>query len=269
MIDIDFSKCTGCGFCEKDCFTRNIIVRDRKAQLAHTRCIRCGHCIAVCPSNAIQITEYDMSEVDDVVAQNIAPEELLTFIKMRRSIRQYQSKAVPPELIKQMIEAGRFTPTASNLQNLTFVVVEKEMQTFRSLIIESLADLGATVLASEKTPALFKEYAQRWLEIETSYRKDPQQKDSLFFDAPVVILIAGDNPIDAGLAASNMELVACANGLGVLYSGFITSGTASEKVKDAMGIPSKKKVLVSFLVGYPDVRYQRTVPRKKADIVWR
>jgi len=44
----------------------------------------------------------------------------------------------------------------------------------------------------------------------------------VFFGAPIVILIAGDNPIDARLTASNMELVVCANGLGVLYSGFIT-----------------------------------------------
>jgi len=59
-------------------------------------------------------------------------------------------------------------------------------------------------------------YVQRWIALEDACKKSPNEKVPLFFGAPVVILIAGDNPIDAGLAASNMELVPCANNLGVL-----------------------------------------------------
>ncbi|NMA25362.1 MAG: nitroreductase, partial [Clostridiales bacterium] len=97
---------------------------------------------------------------------------------------------------------------------------------------------------------------------------NPRQKDIVFFGAPVVILLAGDNPIDAGLAASNMELVACAGGLGVLYSGFITTGSNDEKIKTLIGLPAGKEVLTALVVGYPDVRYLRSAPRKKADILW-
>jgi nitroreductase len=65
-----------------------------------------------------------------------------------------------------------------------------------------------------------------------------------------------------------MELVACAQGLGVLYSGFLMRACASEKIKAAMEIPEGKEVLTVLLVGYPRVKYQRTAPRKKADIIW-
>jgi nitroreductase len=65
-----------------------------------------------------------------------------------------------------------------------------------------------------------------------------------------------------------MELMACAQGLGVLYSGFLTRACASKKIKAAVGIPEGKEVLTVLLVGYPDVKYRRTAPRKKADIVW-
>ena len=268
MINIDLGRCTGCGSCEKDCFSQNIFVKDGKAQRVSEFCIRCGHCVAVCPSYAVEITEYDMADVTTLAPLNITSEELLSLIKARRSIRQYQERPIEPELVKLIIEAGRYTPTASNRQELTFVVIEKEMQTFRALVIDNLLELGRAMLTSEDVSELLKIYARRWIEIEGAYKKDPEKKDSVFLGAPLVILIAGDNPIDAGLAASNMELVACANKLGVLYSGFITRGSAGEKVKTTVGIPPEKEVLVTLLVGYPNVKYHRTAPRKKADIVW-
>ena len=268
MVIIDSEKCTGCGSCARDCFSRNIIIKDKKAQLVRAECIRCAHCVAICPAHAVELPEYDMADVTALAASSIQADELLSFIKSRRSIRQYKDKPVEQELIRHIIEAGRYTPTASNRQATTFIVIEKEMRAFRALVMENLADLGKAMLASDDTPRLLKGYARRWLSIAEAYENDPTQKDPLFFGVPAVILIAGDNPIDAGLAASNMELLACAHGLGVLYSGFITRGTASEKIKNAVGVPAGKEVLVTLLVGYPDVHYERTAPRKAADIVW-
>jgi len=268
MITIDLDKCTGCGTCEKDCFSRNIFVKDGKAQLASEFCIRCGHCVAVCPSFAVAITEYDMADVAPVAPLSFSSEELLALIKSRRSIRQYQDRPLELELIKQIIEAGRYTPTASNRQELTFIVIDKELQEFRAMVVENLTELGRAMLAAEAVPELMRNYAKRWLAIEKTFNEDPTQKDALFLGAPLVILLAGDHAVDAGLAASNMELVACANKLGVLYSGFITRGATGEKIKTAVGIPEDKEVLIALLIGYPDVKYQRTAPRKKADIVW-
>ena len=268
MVDIDLLKCKGCGACVKDCFSRNLYVIDEKAAVKSDECIRCGHCVAICPENAVCITEYDMEDVHEVTEQGISPDALVAFIKNRRSIRQYKDKCVETELIKQIIEAGRYTPTASNRQEITFIVVEKEMEMFRALVIESLGALGREFLESDDASPLLKNYAQRWISIERAYKTNPAKKDYVFLGAPVVILIAGDHPVDAGLAASNMELVACANGLGVLYSGFITRGSKGEKVRNAVGIPPGKEVLTVLLIGYPDVKYQRNAPRKKADTVW-
>ena len=268
MINIDLEKCTGCGTCVKDCFSRNLCIKDKKAHLVDAECNRCGHCVAICPADAVEITEYDMADVVAVPDQGIAPNELSVFIKARRSIRQFKDKSIEAKLIEQIIEAGRYTPTASNRQEHTFIVVEKEMQPFRALVMKNLANEGRAMLASDETPLRMKGYAQRWIDAEKAFIKDPSLTDMLFFDAPVVILIAGDHPVDTGLAASNMELVACAQELGVLYSGFITRGAVGEEVKALVGIPAEKEVLMSMLFGYPDVWYQRTAPRKPADIVW-
>ena len=230
--------------------------------------MECGHCVAICPANAVEISDFDMNDVADITPQNFTAEELVSFIKFRRSIRQYKGCPVEQNLLTQIIEAGRYTPTGGNRQELSFVVVEKEMAPFRGLVIKNLADKGRAMLAAENTPIPMQSYAQRWIAIEDSCREYPNEKDAVFFGAPAVILIAGDNPIDAGLAASNMELVACANGLGVLYSGFITWGAQNERTKTIIGVPAEKEILMALLIGYPDVQYKRSAPRKKADIIW-
>ncbi len=89
-----------------------------------------------------------MNDIADIPAQKITVEELLSFIKSRRSIRQYKDRPVEKELLTQIIEAGRYTATAANRQELSFVVVEKEMELFRGLVIENLAKQGRAILAA-------------------------------------------------------------------------------------------------------------------------
>ena len=50
--------------------------------------------------------------------------ELLDLIRSRRTIREYQAKKVPPEIIEKIIEAGRWAPSAHNWQPWKFTVVD-------------------------------------------------------------------------------------------------------------------------------------------------
>ena len=52
--------------------------------------------------------------------------ELFECIKTRRSIRKYQDKEVPWDLVANIIDAGRLAPSAGNLQNWKFIVVLDE-----------------------------------------------------------------------------------------------------------------------------------------------
>jgi len=45
-------------------------------------------------------------------------------IASRRSIRQFQPKAVPRALLERIVEAGRLAPSAANLQPLIFIAVD-------------------------------------------------------------------------------------------------------------------------------------------------
>ncbi len=56
----------------------------------------------------------------------IEPEEFLSFLKSRRSIRAFQDKPIPEKEIEMILEAGRWTPSASNRQPWQFIVIKNK-----------------------------------------------------------------------------------------------------------------------------------------------
>lgn len=83
------------------------------------------------------------------------------------------------------------------------------------------------------------------------------------------LFFAADNPLDGGLAAANIENMAVAEGAGVLYSGYIQRiSEAWKPLKEWLGL-GDTTAACCMLIGYPAAAYQRTAPRKKAEIEWR
>lgn len=270
MINIDKEKCIGCGLCIKDCPTGTIGMEDGKALFNNTVCIRCGHCIAVCPKNAVVSEEYDMNDVleynEDLF--KISPERLLNFIKFRRTIRFFKDREVEDEKLLKIIEAGRFAPTGSNAQDVKYVIIKKDIQKFRKLILKSLHDIGELILKNREdySEALIR-YAKMWKMMYTLYLKNPNGRETLFFNSKAIILVVSKSPIDAGLASFSMELMANALGLGNVFSGFTVRGALGNKeIKSFLKIDEDEEVVSTMILGYPDISYKRTVPRKKPSI---
>ncbi|MBK5245150.1 MAG: nitroreductase family protein [Eubacteriaceae bacterium] len=264
MININQEKCIGCEECVKDCFPKDLVMKDEKAQATNITCIKCGHCIAICPVNAVSMTDYDMADVKEYDAKtfNIPSETLLNFIKFRRAVRRFKDKPIEKEKIEHIIEAGRFTPTGSNRQPVSYIVVQNDIPKLTGLALESLNQLGKNVV--------FKLYASRWMKMYEEFLANPELPTSLFFKAAAIVLVVSDSPIDGGLAASSMELMTHAEGLGMFYSGFfVRAAMKNPKIKEFLGIEDTKEVIACLVMGYPDVSYQRTTPRKKAEISWR
>ena len=80
-------------------------------------------------------------------------------------------------------------------------------------------------------------------------------------------MILAEDKTNGLLAAQNMEFVAEAHGLGVLYSGFFTAAAnASPKIKKALGVPKGKRVAMTLVLGYPDIHFLRSTPHKRLDV---
>ena len=43
---------------DRDCPAHNIEFKDKKAAIIDKECIMCGHCVAICPKNAVIISGY-------------------------------------------------------------------------------------------------------------------------------------------------------------------------------------------------------------------
>lgn len=271
MILIDSSRCTGCGLCVSVCFPQRLTLSEGRAVVKEPDCIHCGHCIAVCPQNAVSTDLYDMGEVMETGGRSFAPEpeQVIKYIKARRSIRHFKNRPVEEKKLKLLLEAGRYTPTGGNRQAVSYVVVQGEaLQTLRRMALDSLCEIGRNILSSSD-PQNQPPYAERWIAMQAEKEGGPSNPDSLFFHAPAVILIIADRTIEPALAASYMELTAISQGLGVLYSGFTTKAVENDpRIKELLGIPGGEQAQVCMVVGYPDIRFKRTAPRKKAQVRW-
>jgi nitroreductase len=148
---------------------------------------------------------------------------LLDLLKSRRSIRVYKSDPVPEEMIEQILEAGRWAPSATNRQPWAFVVIRDEE------IRRQVAEHAAY-------------YFIRWAHVA---------------DAPVLIALLGSiqNRIyrqflheDIGLAGGQMMLQAYALGLGTCWIG----GLDRRAIAGILKVPDDWEVVGLLTLGFPD-----------------
>ncbi len=249
QVMIDSGKCVGCGKCAEVCVAHNLTIEDRKVRAILDDCVLCGQCTAICPREAISISGYDAAQIRMRRDIRLNPDDVLDVIRSRRSIRRFQKKKVPTEVIEQILEAGRLTHTAKNMQDVSFVVLEQEKDTIEAMAVGLFRKIKP--LANLLSPMA---------------RNNEIDEHFFFFRAPVVIVVLAKDKINGLLAAQNMEFVAEANGLGVLFSGYFTSAAnVSRKIKKALHVPEGKRVAMTLVLGYPDVKFLRSVPRKELD----
>ena len=247
---IDFGKCIGCGQCVRDCVSVNLCVEDGKARVLRPDCLMCAHCVAVCPVNAVSITGFPDPPAPIVDAHPIDPEKLLQALQARRSIRQFTREPVADEALQRIIEAGRFTPTASNSQSVSYLVVAHRMKAAESAAVAFMRKL-------QKPVGL----------VMRAYRDTVIDENFLFKGAPLAVVVLAPNNVDGALAASNMALMAEAQGLGVLYSGFFTiAANHSRAVRRALGLKRGERAAATLVIGHPAVHYARTAPKERAQV---
>lgn len=255
--------CIGCGGCIRDCVAENLVSDGIRVKVLGS-CIQCGHCVAICPVGAVSIPEYDMEDVEEtaVLADMPSAEQLIHMFKTRRTIRHYTSRPVEREVLEQLFQAGRYTATGKNAQDCRFLLVQEELNTLKDMVWKRVEETVAAGISVPNEPILLPGY-QQFLEM----KRRPKPVDYLFRNAPALLCIAADSPISASLAARSIELMAAALGLGIMYNGYIVRTINSFPELAKWLKIGGKRVQIGMLLGYPDITYVRTAPRKKARII--
>jgi len=252
IVSVDKVRCIGCGLCVDDCPTRTIRLSEGVAVVTTQNCIKCGHCQAICPQNAVSLSGFD--EVPEAITpgMHVDAASLLGQFKARRSVRQFSAREIAPDLIEKIIEAGRYTPTGTNKQGVSYTVLQKNIGQYESVAIKSFRKLKKVVDLVYS--------GLRGIDIDDHF---------LLKNAKAVIVIKGADEVDGALAASSMEMMAQALGLGVFYSGFFTMIVRlSGKLKRRLGVRMGEKVVTTLVLGYPAVQYQRTAQRETAEVLF-
>jgi nitroreductase len=144
-------------------------------------------------------------------------------IHTRRSIRKYQPRGVPEELIEKLLAAAMQAPSARNEQPWQFVVIDD-----RSI-------LG-------KVPAFMPNAA-------------------MAATAPLGIAVCGDMNldtsagywvVDCAAATENILLAAHALGLGAVWCGVYPREKRMDGIRRLLGLPKSVTAHSLVLLGYPD-----------------
>ena len=158
----------------------------------------------------------------------------------RRSIRKYEEKQVPDELLDKVLEAGIYAPSAMNRQQ-TYAVAVRDKET-RDL----LSKMNAKVLNSDTDP---------------------------FYGAPcVIVVLSEDVPAsveDGSLVLGNLMNAAKALGLGSCWIHRAKQTFETPEGKELLrkwGLPDDLVGIGNCILGYPaeDVK---AAPRKDGRIV--
>ena len=245
-IKINEEKCIGCSLCIKDCPNSYLYLENKKAHTNGTGCMECGHCYAICPQNAIRIESYDCEDEAVVPMTEIDSGTLLAAMKSRRSIRHFTAQTVEEEKLQKILEAGRYSPTGANAQNVSYTILGSKQRQAEEICVKLFRK-------GQKLGSAF-----------VGFLKRVEITDDFFFKgAPLVIVVSSKNKVNASLASAYMEIMAENLGLGVLYSGFFAvCAKLSGKLRKRICLPKGHKVVSCLIIGYPAVEYKRVVPRK-------
>jgi nitroreductase/NAD-dependent dihydropyrimidine dehydrogenase PreA subunit len=289
IIGIDYEKCIACKECIEECPSRLFYEEETKKisfKDPFGRCILCGHCLAVCPEEAVMAEEsegiYEFDEVKNP-SKIVNIENLMKIIRARRSIRRFQDKAIPREEIEKILEAMRYAPSGSNLQNWHYIVITdpEKIQHFASEVMK-LFYLVKKVLKIKFLVRWFVSKTTRELLLDPKTKHSMEQlisdykagRDVIFYKAPCVVIlhspeygnIAG---ADGGIALTHGMFAAQALGLGTCWIGFAQEALHRNKtLRKWLNIPKGRKCYGVFVLGYPDVRFQRTPPRRELQVQW-
>jgi nitroreductase len=156
--------------------------------------------------------------------------DTITAIKSRRSIRKYKEKQIPHDVLLQLLEAARLSPSGANRQPFQLIVV---------------TDPG-------KKKGLV-----------------PLCKNQHFVDEAAVFIAGIDDPmqkwskVDLTIALDHLSLAAEELGLGTCWVGAFDP----EKLAAYLEVPKDRVITVCMSIGYPDEKPEARSRKPMSDLV--
>jgi nitroreductase len=247
-------------------------------------CVECGHCIAVCPTGALQDSLAIRGDNLPYSPEDLPSSKSLQLLfRARRSVRKYQNKPIPRSVLEKILEAGRYAPTGGNRPDVHYVVITspEEIEWLRGAVLESVLKMFRTLQKAAKPTSLImgkesldtfnyyipllENFRDRWNKV---------RDDRIFYHAPALIIVHGkkwDDIVAFGNAVAlyQASLMAQTLRIGCCFNGFLQiAPNFDRKIKKLLGIPRKHKCYGAMSLGYEKTKYRRLVRRRPAQVRW-
>ncbi|MCA9927267.1 MAG: nitroreductase family protein [Anaerolineales bacterium] len=294
-ITIDSERCKKDGLCAMICpvdvFQQDEKVTVPKISDEHiTRCIACGHCVAICRHGAISHSEFPATTVRAIQFDQIpTTEQVLALLKTRRSIRAFRDKPLTKDTIETIIDGARFAPSGHNSQSTEFLVVQDRavLNKVSAMVIEYLKfEIKRFANPFFRTVALAadRDVAESGLHEIPRFKQMVQMfesgADPILNDAPMLLAFharrtVGFGDVNAQLALQNASLVAHALGIGHFYTGWVLAPCRApmarawnRRIPNLLGIPPDNNLYGALALGYPIPKFKNIIERKPPRIRW-
>ncbi len=271
FFTVDTEKCKRDGICVEECPMRILEMSDASSaptpvQGAEKFCIRCGHCVAVCPHGACSLAGMrteDCPQVREDLALSAGHVE--HFLRSRRSIRTYLDKAIERDKLEKLIDIARYAPTGSNSQQVNWFAVNSReaVQRMAGLVVDLIRHMIA-----EKHPMgekyNFPRFVKAW----------EAGTDLITRGAPGLVIAYAPKDYnnartDSAIALTFLDLAAPSFGLGSCWAGFFMMGAAQwPPLRQTLALPEGHACFGAMMIGYPKYKYNRLPLRKDARITW-
>lgn len=260
LPELDADKCIGCGRCMEVCPTKVVtLVHNTGSNSAdlNIACIKCGHCMATCPTEAISVRWFNYSDMPPVGEKTISREDLISYIKSRKSCRNFTDELISDDEIQAILNVVQYSASAHNQHKSRWGVIKGK---------EAIRRLADEVIDIIDGDPFYEAFVKAYRSGKNSLTREASH---LFFVyMPTNALV----PVEDGtVAMAALESVLPAFGLGGCWGGYMTRlGRENEKVKELLRIPEKCKLIGTMLVGYPaeSEHYLRIIPRGEADVTF-
>jgi len=243
-------------------------------------CQKCGQCMAVCKTKSIVVDGlgYD-SNFMDLPQNNVDYNAFIDFLANRRSIRNFKDKAVPRDIIEKVLKAISFAPYGAEPEKIHITVVNDRKKIESALpYIESFLDkivkwiehpIASRMMKRRSSPEKYNTVKNHLYPIAKLGNYKLKEGDRITRNAPAIIILharkdAEEHTSNSMIYATYLMLAAHSLGLGATIIGIVPpSINRVREIREIFRIPDENEAIMSLILGYPKIKYKRTIVRKR------
>ncbi len=288
-VTIDREKCSQCGLCVQVCKGNPLYFEAGEVQVDQSRlfgCIGCGQCMCVCPTGAIQIRGRDLSPEDLLSFQTLPAaadyDGLYGLAVRRRSVRDFDGRAVERDLIEKILKAASTAPMGLPPSEVGVLVLDgrERVAAFRDSLTAFLRKIH--FMFQMPSLALMRPFMGRddyqmmkafvGPALEIYIQGASRGEDWFFYNAPLAMLFYANSladSADASIAATYAMLAGQSLGLGSCFLGFPGMICQYDQAtRKKFNLPGNYRGGLMVIFGYPRFKYQRGLVRRFGRVDW-